>query len=133
MEQWLSEMKQKFLSWLSPWLRENDLSWINEYFIWIIVIVLIIIIGSILAYIYDSRKLKKRAESLKEFLPQKLFHSLPNENLISKFKKPTGVWEVHSDDVLGCFFGSGATNLNEGNMGSIDFVTYDYDYSEGGT
>ena len=124
------DMKQKFLSWLSPWLSEKHLSWLNEHLILIVIIVVATIIWSILASIYSSRKLKKRAESLKEFLPQQLIHSLPNENLISKFKKPTGVWEVHSDHVLGCFFVSGATNLMEGNMGSIDFVTYDYKYSE---
>jgi hypothetical protein len=50
MEQWLSKMKQNLLSWLSSWLSENHLSWINEYLIWIVIIVLIIIgviLGSI--------------------------------------------------------------------------------------
>ncbi len=141
------DMKQKFLSWLSSWLSENHLSWINEHFMWIVIIV-VIIIGFILAFIYDSRKSKKRVESLKEIGPQKLFHSFPNENLISKFREPTGVMQfIHSDDVYRCFlgsgakilidgvyrgfFGNGAKNLIEGNIGSIDFVTYDYEYREG--
>ena len=133
MLQWLIEiildMKQKFLSWLSPWLSENELSWINEHFIWIVIIV-VIIIWRILAFIYSSRKLKKRAENLKEFNPQKLFHSLPNENVISKFREPSGVIQLwHNDYVYGCFLGRGAMNLTEGNMGSIDFVTYDYEYT----
>ena len=43
MEQWLSEMEQNLLSWLSSWLSENQLSWIDEYLIPIEIIVCIII------------------------------------------------------------------------------------------
>jgi hypothetical protein len=78
--------------------------------------------------ISDSRKLKERTESLKEFGPKLLFHSLPNENVISKFKEYTGVMQF-DDDVSKCVFWGKATNLMEGNIGSIDFVTYDYEYS----
>ncbi len=79
MEQWLSEMEQNLLSWLSSWLSENHLSWINEHLaeiVIIIVITVVVIIWFILSSIYSSRKLKKRAESLKKFNPQIQFHSL---------------------------------------------------------
>jgi hypothetical protein len=71
--------------------------------------------------------------SLKEFNPQIQFHSLPNENVISKFEESTGVMKFHNgDDVLKCFFEGESMNFAQGNMGSIDYVTYDYEYSEGG-
>ena len=134
MEQWLSEMEQNLLSWLSSWLSENHLSWINEYLIPIVITVLItigVILALILGSIYSSRKIKKRTASLKKFNPQIQFHSSLNKEMFSKFDDSTGIVEFsHSDDVYGCIFGG--TNLTKGNMGSIDFVTYDYEYSKGG-
>jgi hypothetical protein len=100
------------------------------YWKWLIVGLIICGILWFPWYIYRRRKLKKRAESLKEFGPQVPFHSLPNANVISKFKDSTGIMRFGCDDaVFGCFLGSGAYNLFEGNMGSIDFVTYDYKYT----
>jgi hypothetical protein len=101
-----------------------------EEAIWFFVILAIILGIPFLWNIYRSPKRKKRAVRLKEFGPQVPFHSLPNEDLISKFKDSTGIMRRGcGDDVSGCFFGSGAMNLMDGNMGSIDFVTYDYEYS----
>jgi len=102
MEQWLSEMEQNLLSWLSSWLSENQLSWIDEYLIPIEIIV-VIIIGTISLLILmniDSRKLEKRIESLKESNPQVQFHPLPDENIISKFMDPAGIMEFHFDNEI---------------------------------
>jgi hypothetical protein len=104
---------------------------------WTLFVIVGLIICSILwplSSIYRRRKLKKRekrAESLKEFGPQVPFHSLPNEDLIFKFTDSAGLMRSGcGDDVSGCFFHMGAMNLMEGNMGSIDFVTFDYEYTE---
>jgi tetratricopeptide (TPR) repeat protein len=105
---------------------------------WLVFIVLIVgsIIWGIFSFVYRRRKLKKREKSrekravrLKEFGPQIPFHSFPNEDLISKFKDSTGImrWSRH-DAVFDCFLGRGAMNLMEGNIGSIDFVTFEYEY-----
>ncbi len=53
----------EFLSWLSSWLSENHLSWINEHFMWIVIIVGIIIWVIINRSIYFSRKDKERARA----------------------------------------------------------------------
>jgi hypothetical protein len=104
----------------------------DEYWIFIVVIVGLIF-WSIFSFIYRRRKSEKRAVSLKELGPQVPFHSLSNENVISKFKESTGLMRFGcGDDVSGCFFGGGAMNLMEGNIGSIDFVTFDYEYTVGG-
>lgn len=104
----------------------------NEYLIWLV------LIGGSIIYaiswsIYRSRKREKRAASLKEFGPQVPFHSLPSEDLISKFKQSTGVMRFGGEEGLAeCFFSrAGATSLMDGNIGSIDFVTFDYEYTVG--
>ena len=159
---WLSEMEQNLLSWLSSWLSENHLSWINFYFIPIVIIVLIIIVAILVCFLVDiyespklnrrlkrrieslkefnplfkfileliSRisKLKRRTESLKKFNPQIQFHSLPKSTIKPKFKKSTE-YRQFGDEVSECFF-VGGSNFTQGNMGSIDFVTYDYEYSK---
>jgi hypothetical protein len=110
-----------------------------EHLIWLVFIVGFIIYA-IFMYIADRRKREKREKSavrLKEFGPQIPFHSLPNEDLISKFKDSTGV--MRFGGLSGCFFDTGcffdkrgAMNLTDGNIGSIDFVTFEYEYSVGG-
>ncbi len=114
----------------------------NEYFILLVILIvvsLVVIAGSKIYGIFDGRRKRKKPEEralrLKEFGPQVPFHSLPNANVISKFTDSTGLRRFgFGDGVSGCFFRKGglAMNLMEGNMGSIDFVTYDYEYSEGG-
>ncbi len=114
--------------------RLQHLIYTFDTFGWLVVGLIICGILWSLWSIYRWRKFKKRPARLKEFGPQVPFHSLPNANVISKFMESTGLMRHGcGDDVSGCFFGMGAMNLMEGNMGSIDFVTFDYEYSEGGS
>jgi tetratricopeptide (TPR) repeat protein len=80
----------------------------------------------------------ERTESLKKLGPQLPLSSSPSEDLISKFKESTGVMCLAFDEhIAGCIFGvkglgystRKATNIMKGNIGSIDFVTFDYCYS----
>jgi hypothetical protein len=88
----------------------------------------------------------KRTESLEKFGPQLPLLSSPSENATSKFKESTGVIALAVEEpVAGCFFDvqrlqdfldpstrRKATNIMEGTIGSIDFVTFDYTYTIGG-
>jgi len=114
-----------------------------------VLVSVIILIGMILVGILLRKRLpsyeKKRTESLKIFGPQVPLSSSPSKNSIPKFKESTGVMGLAFDEPLaGCLFGVNgleygfpgisskrkATNIMEGNIGSIDFVTFDYSYSE---
>jgi hypothetical protein len=101
-----------------------------EYRIFIVVFIVGLIIYKIFKFLYRSHKRKKRTVHLKESGPQVPFHSLPHEDLISKFRQSIGIMRFCRDEwVTQClFYGNGeVTNLMEGNIGSIDFVTFDYE------
>jgi hypothetical protein len=59
---------------------------------------------------------------------------LQEKNVISRFKKPTGIWAFSSDDIAAfCFFRGGSSSyradaelLEEGNVDSIEFVIFDF-------
>ena len=97
-----------------------------------LILTIVFLVGSyIFKYINRSVNRKKRAVRLKELGPQVPFHSLPNENVISKFEDSNGIMRVGSgDDVSRCFIRRKAMNLMEGNIGSIDFATYEYEIDD---
>jgi hypothetical protein len=97
-----------------------------------LILTVVFVVGyHIFNYIHRSLNRKKRAVRLRELGPQVPLHSLPNENVISKFEDSNGIMRVGSgDDVSQCFFGRKAMNLMEGNIGSIDFATYEYEITD---
>lgn len=80
-----------------------------------------------------TRRRRERAEGLKESGPQVPLFSSANGNLLSKFKDPTGVMRFAISYLqVGWLFRGGAHNLMEGNIGPIDFITFDYEFTGGG-